>query len=410
MAFADRDLTTGPADVFVVPPAALPALADAGRLAPVPDALRATSNSYRFDALSGVYANKLLAWDRKVYGLPVVGAERVLVYDIKAFADERLDPPDTWAKFGDAAEKLKAGSLPPLPERDEDLDAEFATVAAGYDRLALDKAPAGGVPEDFFSFHFSAKDGAARIDGPAFVKALDVLRRWQPYRVPGRSADPAAAFLDGKAKLGMATLADVARLQAAGSPARDRFAVAPLPGSECTFDADGREVPNAPAGSANRVPYFGAGGLVGCVRADAANKEAAFDLLTEFGHPDRAGPELIAAAKWGAAPVRSGQTDGRNRNRWLGYGFDQAGTERLVDAVRSNLGSGVLNPPVRLRTPNQDGLMRELAGGVRAALDGPDKGTPSRDVLAKVAAAWRKQLDGIPKEEWRATYRKSLGL
>jgi ABC-type glycerol-3-phosphate transport system substrate-binding protein len=396
----------GTADVGLVAPAELPRWAEAGQLREAPAALKSPTHPYRWDDLIPVYPVRLLTWGDRVYGLPAVAEGMVLVYrkDVFDGKDGRpADPPATWDELaGYAAREFRGQAyLPPLPVGAARLQAEFLAAAACYDRPAIGRlAPGEKISDQFFAFQFDPETGRPRLTARAFVHVANLFRQMQPAR--SRAADPAAAFRTGEAKVGLLTLAELAQV---GPEVAEKLGVAPLPGARVTFDAEGREHPTG-QGAVNRVPYLGWGGRVGVVSTKCAAPDAAWDFLADVGQPDRSALELIAAVRWGAGPYRTSQLETRARPRWYGYGLTAAETERLTSALRDNLGLGVQNYRVRLRTPNQHELTAALDDSLRTMLNGT---TPAADAMAAANERWAEIIRKQP-DVWRAQARRSLGL
>jgi hypothetical protein len=146
------------------------------------------------------------------------------------------------------------------------------------------------------------------------------------------------------------------------------------------------------------VPYLGWGGRVGVVSASCTNPAAAWDLLADAGMPDRGALELLANPRWGAGPYRTSQLEARARARWYGYGLTAGETERLISALGENMGLGVENARVRLRTPNHADLDAALDADLRAFLSG--KGQSPADAMAKANADWKAIIDRQPRDAW----------
>jgi multiple sugar transport system substrate-binding protein len=402
-------------DVAIVTAAELPALAETGRYRAVPEALRGRAHSFQWEGLLPNYAGLLSTWKGVSYGVPLLGEGRVLVYRKDRFEAAKLAPPQTWDDYLAAAEKLNAPgapSLPPISAFPAGLDAEFHAIAACYDRLALarSEAGAGGADETaadhLFSYQYRLKTAAPRINAPAFVRAFELLRRLRPLRAPGQDAFPLRAFQAGKASLGIATLEDVARLQAADSPVRGKFGVAPLPGASSTFDLEtGKEVPSR---LPNRVTYFGVESLFGLVSQSCADPEMAFDFLTGFAHPERTGAELITAARYGAGPLRAAHTEERTRALWLGYDLPPKETDALVDALKQYLAPSIVNPRFKLRLPNQQAHAEAFDRIVRPALLAET--ADAKATLNEVNASWEALWKGVPDNARRSWVRANYGL
>lgn len=396
----------GTADIGVIPPADLGRWAEAGRLAEIPLERKNPADSYRWDDVLRPWAERLTTWGNRTYALPVVGEGMVLVYRKDAFdgKDGRpAAPPATWDELAAMAPKT---GLPPLPNAADRLLAEFFLAAASYDRPAVGRLAAADLlreRETFFAFQFDPKTGDPRLAARAFVHVADLFRQMQPHR--SRQPDAAAAFRSGEAKVGVLTLAELGRI---GPDAAEALGIAPLPGARVTFDpVTGQDKPTERE-LVNRVPYHGWGGRVGVVSASSASAAAAWDFLADAGLPERTSLDLLADTRWGAGPYRSSQLEARARSRWYGYGLSAPQTERLTAALGDNLGLGVENYRVRLRTPDHADLDAALDAQLRALLTGKD--VKAAEAMAKANAEWKTIIDRQPRETWRAVANRSLGF
>jgi len=395
----------GTADVALIPPADLPKWADAGRLGEVPAERRDPADPYRWDDVLRPYAVRLTTWGDRTYALPVLGEGMVLVYRKDAFdgKDGRpAGPPATWDELAAVAPKL---GLPPLPATADRLQAEFFTAAAAYDRPAVGRLGASDMlreREAFFAFQFDPKTGDPRLGTPAFVHVADLFRQMQSHR--SRQPDVGAAFRTGEAKVGVLTLAELGRI---GPDTAEGLGVAPLPGARFTFDSAGNRRPTDRE-LVNRVPYLGWGGRLGVVSASCANPAAAWNLLADAGMPDRGALELLADTRWGAGPYRTSQLEARSRGRWYGYGLTATETERLTTALGENVGLGIENYRIRLRTPNRADLDAALDAALRALLT--DQAMKPADAMTKANADWKAIIDRQPRDAWQKVARKSLGF
>ncbi len=304
----------GAADVWVIRPAETPRWAAAGRLTPAPRELTSVDAGSGWTGLLPLYRDKLLAWDRTVYALPVRGEAPICFYRSDLLGDagrraayeakygRKLGPPRTWDEFADIAEFFQGGpsglahSLPPLPQDDGALEREFYAVAACYARRAVSADEPDG-PErsdELFGFYYDLKTGRPRIDGPGFVRALALLRRLRKCRPEEASPSPADAFRIGQAVLCLADASRLTEFQTEeGTKVRDRFGVCRTPAASCYYSAGGTECIPAPDG--NYVPYLGSGAWLGVVPKAAP-------------HPER---RLLAASR--AERPRGEQSDGHRR-------------------------------------------------------------------------------------------------
>src|SRR5262249_54955551 len=154
------------ADVWVIAPAELPRWAAADKLRPLPDP---DSPS----AFLPLYRTRLLTWEGRPYGAPLLGDGPLCAYraDLYADADTRKASkarhapewasPAAWEEFADQAaffaERRQRPSLPPLPADDAGLDLTFHAVAAPLACRAVTGGGARVASEGraaAFSFHY----------------------------------------------------------------------------------------------------------------------------------------------------------------------------------------------------------------------------------------------------------------
>jgi ABC-type glycerol-3-phosphate transport system substrate-binding protein len=404
----------GPADVVVLPAAGLGRAAAAGELLPLPAALR-DDRDFNWEGLLPLYREHLMAWGRddarrpEAYALPLLGEAPLLVWRSDRLKDEKLAPPATWADFEQVAlhfaKKDGRPSLPPLPVDDAELEKGYYGVAAGFVRRARahNEAVDPGRYEEVFAFHFDLS-GRPRIASPGFVHALALLRRLGACR-PAAPGDPAEAFRKGDAVLALLDASALPALQAAGSPVRDRFEVGPLPGGDCYFRLDGgrQEV-----GRPNRVPYLGAGALLGAVPRAAEHAEAAFALLADLSGPDVSKQVVFsphARPRWGGGPLRAEQLDAGTR--WEGFDLDAERTRQLREALEQTLLASD-NPALCLRVPEEARYAASLRPLLRKAL--AEGGPEAKAALDEAEKAWAAIADTKPPAVRAAEYRLSVGL
>jgi ABC-type glycerol-3-phosphate transport system substrate-binding protein len=415
------------ADVGVVPFAAVGGLADRGELRPVPPALKDPGHPYQWSGVISSFRGESYAgWGGRVFALPVAGAAELVLYRSDRLADPATrkefegkfgrppGPPATWEDYADLAaffaDKDKAPSLPALPADPHRLVALFSRVAACYDRPAGSEAAPrdpGGKDDparrEVAGFQFRADDGRPRLDDPraGFGPAADWLAglKARGCLPADGDPDPVAALTAGRANLAVVSLHDLRRLREAAGKDLGRYGLAPPPGTRGYIDPATGKL--APAGS-NYVPHL-AGGWLGVVRTTAAHPDAAWDLLAELGGPARS-LELVAA---GYGPFRDLHLDRDRMAAWYGYGFDDARTKALQEAVRGYVGKGVRNPTFGLRTPDEPALTAALAGELRRVATGE---VPPAEGLKRATAGWDVADKDIPADKLRDWRRKAIGL
>lgn len=390
----------GNADIGLIPPSELARWAESRTLAVAPSEIKHATHAYRWEDLLLPYSVRLTSWREHTYALPVIAEGMVLVYRKDLFDGMNgrpTSPPKTWddlLEYPSLGEKY----LPPSPTDPEVLAAEFFSAAACYDRPAVGRIGGGElIGEEFVAFQFDPKTGNPRLDAPSFQHVAKLFQNLMRRRCA--APDAVTAFQSGEAKVGILTLAELHRL---GPDLLAKLSIEPLPGARRVFDASGnlRELDQQ---TINRVPYIGWGGRLGVVSAKCANPAAAWDFLIDVGLPERAGNDIIANARWGAGPYRNSQLEVRARPRWFAYGLSAIETDRLVGSLRDNIGPGILNYRVPMRTPNQHELAGVLDRELRKIVDG--KGS-----MIAANAQWNEIIQKMPSAEWRVVARASLGL
>jgi multiple sugar transport system substrate-binding protein len=396
----------------------MPHYAAAGESLAVPEAYTDRTGSYGWDRLLPIYRDRLLVWGEHAYAMPLLGDALLCFYRRDLFQDpqhqaafaakfgHKLDEPATWEDFADIAEYFhqhKPFSLPPLPQDDEQLDAEFYAVAAPYVRQAIHAETSRGnrpTIEEDVSFHYDVSTMAVRLDAPGFVHALQLLRRLQACRPPTPALEPPAAFARGEAVLCLAGPAWIARF--AKSPAiKDRFGLARLPGSRMVFDYQTGKPRPAPG---NFIPYLGAGGWIGVVPRRSTQPEAAFALLAALSDL-KTSRDVVIDPEWGGGVYRLDHLE--SQTGWHAFRLGDQ-TQRLVDILRqSALHTGLLNPVLCLRIPEEESHRRAVDVELRAALRGQKE---PKKALADAAARWHELDSSRALKVRQKEYRLSLGL
>jgi multiple sugar transport system substrate-binding protein len=417
------------ADLWVLPAAALPGQAAAGRLSPLPPQVK-TDPAVGWSGLLPLYREHLLVWNRMFWALPLLGDAPVCFYRKDLLENPRhqegfqtrfgrkLLPPATWQDFADivdyfATARPDQAPLPPLPASDRDLDALFFRVAAPFARRAArDDAPRNEKfsQGDLFSFHFSHTTGKPRIDGPGFVAALELLLRLQKHRPTGSTAEPWQAFRQGDAVLCLGRCRDLNHLQQKGfwfyrSPVHDRVGTAPVPGSRVYFSYEKGEKRTTKGDRVNRVPYLGVGARLLAVPKAAEHPEASFSLLAALGSR-MLNQQVVLEPRWGGGAVRLEELV---RGRWDAFGLEPATGRELQTTIRQTVQPGVRNPVVVLRVPGQRAFVEALAAELRPVLTAGEKDKKNAATALKAAAA---RWEGLVAErpQFLRQYRLSLGL
>lgn len=419
--------------MWIVPPASLPRWAAADQLLPVPEAISQRGTPFEWNGLLPLYRELLLKWDRKPFGLPIVGESSVCLFRDDLFSlpewqdkfrvwhearrQKTKDPPclfrapATWQEFATLAEFFRehhpsgkpGPSLPPLPADSAALDRLYYQVASSFARRAVrPDEPQGPDHQDLvFSFHYDLQTGQPRLATPGFVAALDLLRRLQACRAPGTAAQPEQALIQGQAVLAIADAGWLVEVQK--QPAlRDKVGAAPVPGSTTYFTPKGEE--KVLTEGFNRVPYLGGAGWLAVVPKTAGNPAAAWHLLADLAGPARSG-QIALEPRWGGGPTRQEQV---LRERWDAFALDGPRSRALKDALnRTVVTSALKNPAYCLRLPEEAGHRAILDAGLRRVLL---ENAESAPILREVVGKWQELDKQRGAETVRVEYRMSLDL
>ncbi len=410
-------------DIGIIPAGHLGEWGEPGLLTPVPVKLRASDNPFQWFGLLPAYGERLVEWGGQTLAVPLTGDGFVLVYRADRLADAtaaaefakqgRPPPavPVTWEEFAGVAAGFaaldKKPSLPPLPADPERAFDLLGRVASSIDREALNDiqlAARAGRNRDAIAFHFSVVTGKSRLKTDGFRLAAEWLAGLYASKAlpPDGNDDPAAALADGRAVMAVLSLDQLARLPREGGAVPPRFGLAGLPGTRTYYHADQGKVMLDP--NANYVPHF-AGGRLGVVRTRCPHADAAFDLLAELGGPAR-GAELVATPGLGAGPTRIAHLDRERIVVWLGYGFDEARSKALQDAMRHYVEQAVKNPTLGLRGPDRGALVAAAGAAVRKI----GTGTKPDDALTEAENAWQALDAKVPPETLLRWRQRAAGL
>jgi ABC-type glycerol-3-phosphate transport system substrate-binding protein len=426
-----------PADVVFLRPWDLGRLAD--ELLAIDVAALRKVESYEYGLFLREQLNHTMDWAGRALALPVISDARVIVFRSDLFIDprhalhlparmraqanrlQRAVGPATWQEFTAVAAYFSqqpewtAGeqtatprpSLPPLPPDEDDLDREFHLIAASFARPMINSERASLLSErlrtaQFFNYLFDADTGEPLIDSAGFVAALHLLQQLQPYRSTAKMSRPIEVFRRGEAVLAVASLADVARLQAHDSPVRGRFGVARIPGSAEYFDPDTRRMKAAAESDGNFIGYLGHGGWIAGISKNTSQSQVALDFLAYLSSP-RVSLEIIADPHWGAGPTRGSHLD--SRSIWHNYDLDTATTNQLLEALEATYRGVGLNPVFQLRVRHQADFRRSLVEGIAQALH--QHSEPER-CLQNVRQNWSQLISN--RDAFRQEYRASVGL
>ncbi|MSR30953.1 MAG: extracellular solute-binding protein [Gemmataceae bacterium] len=410
-------------DIWIIRPDELGEFAHRNLLTPAPDELKEPGNPISWEDFFPLYREKTLIWNRRLHALPLLGESQVCFFredlfsnptrqaEFKKQFNEELKPPQSWsdflkiARFFSMSEIDGGKTLPPLTESNQDLVREFLTLSAGFCRrpVAPDEPVTAGVEESIFSFLYDANTAQPVIDGPGFVKGLNLLREMQGLRKTapvgkGQNDSHELSSLPVLA-LGDSSLAGLAQQ----TPAlRDKYNFCPVPGAQEIPTGKKNEFRRVSGG--NRIPYLGQNGYLGCVSSKSKNRALAFHLLAELASPKIS--ERLAMEPGSGGFLRFTQL---SRMRLDSFELDAGKTETLRNALRQDLiHPEIKNPAMASRLPGNAKRREALAVEIRDFLTG--KTGVAQKALSQAAARWREIDRAWPEKEFKALVKISAGL
>jgi multiple sugar transport system substrate-binding protein len=345
------------------------------------------------------------------FALPIGASALVLAYrrdamespTNQAAAKEHglaLNPPSTWAEL-DALARFFHG-------RDWDGDGQpdqGLAFASGpnpdSDALFLSLAASFGLPPDYVSYLFDLDTMEPLVTAPPFERALESflsLAKSSPENPKGLGAAAArAAFRSGR----VALLLDRAEFVADWIDRKKPLpiGVAPLPGSSQVYDPDRKAWVDANPPNAPPVLPSGGGWFAGlAARSNESARSAALDVV-RFLACSESTRALSADPTAHMLPTRSALFAEGIPDPRAALGVDSSGWAAGIEAALDNP-----RAVPGLRVPDARGYMTDLSQARTRAL----AGTPPREALETLRAAWSERTKKLGLERQRWHYRRSL--
>ena len=383
------------------------ALVGSRSVAPIPEALRAGSDG-------GLNCGDLFAGLREKLGsktgdmlLPIASPVLVCYYRDDLLRAARFSPPQTWDDYQRLLEKL--GDWAPGLSAVEPWGDDFRAT------MFLARAVPFAQHPGHYSLFFDIETGRPLIDGPGFVRALQISRaavEQMPADVLTYGpADCRAAILGGRAALAIAFESPPSQGGDAGPaegkantvsrPEAGAIGCIRLPGAREVFNSSRRAWEPVKEKGINQVALVGFSGLAAAVssKCSPVQIEAAWNALARLG-----GRDMVAGFPPGVVGLcRESQLSdpaavvGPELNVAEAAAYTQATAESLRD------GRVVVELPVARR--------QEFRQSLAAALRGALEGTKSAEAaLHQAAATWQRLGEEIGPEKLRDQYRVALGL
>jgi multiple sugar transport system substrate-binding protein len=285
-------------DAVLAPSYKLGELAEAKRIAPVPEKLL-QGNAASWAGVFSLSRVREAAWGKQVMAVPFGSPVLVCYCRTDLLTKLGLTPPGTWQEYLETAQSLADRQRlgPDAPPESQPWHGAVEPLAPGWAAtMLLARVAAYGSHPENESTLFDADTMKPLVDSPPFVRALDELAAAAALGPKDATAlDPTATrrtFWEGKTAMAVSwpTAADQDPTKPAarsGNSAAIAVSFVELPGSkevfgfkDHTWEPRGEEEPL-------QVPLLAFDGRLGMVSVQSASPELAFQLLLWLSGPER---------------------------------------------------------------------------------------------------------------------------
>jgi multiple sugar transport system substrate-binding protein len=364
-----------------------------------------------------LYADRITAWGNTRYALPYDGDAHMLYYrkdlinpkspyaaDFKAKYGYDLDEPQTWSQYYDIATFFNgrdvetAGETAPIygvaeaQRRNAQSYWVFLSHAAAYGKIP-------GNP----CFFFSCDDKfTPQVNNPGWVAALEDYIHSRDLGSPEQNqwdvAQTRVTFPAGCCAMNI-DWGDVGPISydKNASVIVGNTGFAALPAAKHYWDyVTGQWVEKE-----NRAPFIAFGGWIIGIAAGSDVKDAALDFGSFMAAPDMV--KLLAVTpNTGINPSRYSQL--ADVQPWVKAGFDQAGAEDYLQAIRDTIDNP--NAVLDLRIRGSAEYLQALDVEVSRALANE---ITAQQALDNVAAAWNQITDRLGRAGQLDQYKNAVG-
>lgn len=379
-------------------------LIDANALAPIPPTTLNDAQGLNWlDIYAGLREG--LASPRKRASVAPLSCPVLVCYYRRDLLEHAgLTPPQTWDDYQKLLDGLSAWA--PGLSAVEPWGTDFRATLFTARSLSYAKHPGS------YSLYFDIENGAPLIDGPGFVRGLEVAQRaWGKLAADFKDLTPAECrrrVLTGQAALAIAYEPEAGAASADGAaPSADRqseqarIGFCRLPGSRETYDPARRAWEKQADQGINQVTLVGFAGW-GCAAASgrsAAEIEAAWNAVSRMG-----GLGFVPSFPPGlTSPCRESQGPNSLDTTASGLRGDEAALGIAA------IGQSLRDPRQVVEIPvvRQREFRAALATGLNVVLEG--QATPAEG-LKNAAESWKRLVDEIGTERLKNNYRAALGL
>lgn len=400
------------ADAILYPVGLMGTLAERGQIVELPDRFW---NGEKLDrrTLLDLGRKREAIWGEKPYAVPLGSQLPVVLYRADVFAKLGLSPPKTWDELPALAARLSTredlGELaPPAGEAWNGVLEPLAEGAAAGALLVRVAASVRHRSQYSTLFDFVTMDPL--IEGPPFVKALEQLvetHAMNPGMVMQSQRESVLKELwAGRAALVVAWPstaggADESEAVGASEAASVRFGVAPIPGTDSTYNASQKKWERRDEEEAVSVPLLGLTGRLGSVTRSSRRASAAANFLAMLSTAEWS--VRVLSASTGAGMSRTAQLD--SPDRWVERELTGEPARQYADIVRqSQRDTRTVMVP---RVPGRGRYLAALDEAVRSAVGGEQS---PEEALRAAAEKWRQITTELGVSPQKTAYRRCLGL
>lgn len=394
------------ADAIIYPSGLLGELAERELVVPVPKDVIADEQFDRPDLLPNS-GQREVTWGTTVYAVSLGSPQLVILYRADLFEQLKLDPPETWADYQAAAEKLSDRALlgNRVPPSGTPWNGACEPLGPGWEgQTLLARAAAYAKHPDQYSTLFNMKTMEPLIAGPPFVKALKELAAAAKLG-PGDANsfsphDVRREFLAGHCGLAL-TWPTAARSEAKLESKSDvATRISELPGSQEVYNFPQSKWEKLSTETV-RVPLLATAGRLGSVTKESRRGKQAFNVLV-----------WISGREWSSQIASQSRDTTLFRHShlaapqgWVDSSLDPESAGQYSKAVeQANQRSGWLSSPT---LPGRARYLAALDKAVQSVLT--EKATPV-DALNAAAEEWRAITADFGVDKQRIAYQRSLGI
>ncbi len=398
------------ADAVIYPAGLIGELAERELIVPISDDVLGSPELARRDIFD-LLRQAEMGWGERTYAVPFGSPQLTLLYRRDLFEKLGLQPPESWAKYCEAAARLSnraaLGDLAPAePAAWHGTVEPWGPGWAG--QVLLARAAGYARHRNYFSALFDADTMEPLIAGPPFLRALEELVAAAPYCPPDAvTYGPAEArhtLLAGHCAMAL-TWPSHAEAEATGDVAKATqpvaLAVAELPPSTQVYHPGEAQWLPRENGETGYVPMLSVAGRLGSVTQGAAQTQVALKFLLRLCSSEWS--EQISPFSPATTVYRTSQI--KQARAWVDASIEPVVAEQYAELVKQTQRRRLWLFSVRI--PGRARYLAALDEAVQQSLRGEK---PAAECLQAAAEQWRAITQEVGVESQRRAYARSLGM